>query len=254
MTGEKGTNKYVERLLRFISEEDKANIDYFLLEALNRVHQKIDADTDVSTILVNDELSYEDADFVLNYSGFNYKHINAVLRGTWNYEDNGDISKADDYRILASRLQQIIMAHATTLNDDIVVYRGVDLSYFKQYGIESLDDLKLLEGKQIFDRGFVSTSIKEDSCFFQKDNDLGLNYNIKIEYMVPHEFKDGLYLDSSTSYAPMQEEYLINSANLSRVSSVTINDDNTAIIRATLIPKELYDDYYKKKDNGAEQK
>ena len=254
MTSDKGTNKYIEMILRFISEEDKANIDYFFLETLNRVYRKIDANTDISDLLVSDELSYEDSDFLLNYSGFNYKHINAVLRDSWNYEDNGDITKADDYRILARRLQQIIMEHSTTLNDNIVVYRGVDLNYFSQYGIESLEDLKLLEGKHMLDRGFVSTSIKEDRCFFQKENELGINYNVKIEYMVPREFRDGIYLDDFTSYTPMQEEFLINSSNLSRVNNVTINDDNTAVIRATLIPKEIYDDYYKARDNGAEQK
>ena len=251
---EKGINKYIEKFLKFISEEDKINMDYFFLESLNREYKKIENSEEIPSVLVNDEISYEDSDFLLNYSGFNYKHINAVLRDTWNYEENGDISKANDYRVLASRLQQIIIEHPTTINDNITVYRGVDLGYFKQYGIDSLEDLKSLEGKYMLDRGFVSTSVQEDKCFFKKENDLGLNYNIKIEYMVPQEFKDGIYLNSAKSYTPMQEEFLINSSNLSKVSNVTINDDNTAIIRAILIPKELYDDYYKTRTVDQEQK
>lgn len=254
MNNEKGTNKYINTFLRFISDEDKTNMEYFYLDSLNRKYQKVDSTTDISSLLINDELSYEESDFLLNYSGFNYKHINAVLRDTWNYEDNGDISKASDYRMLANGLQQIIMEHPTTLNDNITVFRGVDLSYFKQYGIESLEDLKSLEGKHMLDRGFVSTSVQEERSFFKKGNDLGLNYNVKIEYMVPHEFKDGIYLNRSTSYTPMQEEFLINSSNLSKVSSVTINSDDTAVIKATLIPKELYDDYYKNRSNEPEQK
>jgi len=251
---EKGTNKYVEKFLKFISEQDKINMEYFCLESINREYKKIENSMDISSLLENDEISYEDSDFLLNYSGFNYKHINAVLRDTWNYEENGDISKAEEYKKLASKLQQIIMEHPTILNDNITVYRGVDLSCFRQYGIETLEDLKSLEGKHMLDRGFVSTSVQEDRSFFKKENDLGLNYNVQIEYMVPHEFKDGIYLNGSTSYTPMQEEFLINSSNLSKVSSVTINDDNTAIIRATIIPKELYDDYYKNRSNEAEQK
>lgn len=254
MINEKGTNKYVDTVLRFIKEEDKSNMEYFYLDSLNREYQKVDSTTNIFSLLVNDEITYEESDFLLNYSGFNYKHINAVLRDTWNYEENGDISKANDYHILANRLQQIIMEHPTTLNDNITVYRGVDLSYFKQYGIETLEDLKSLEGKYMLDRGFVSTSIQENRSFFNKENDLGLNYNVKIEYMVPCEFKDGIYLDGSKSYTPMQEEFLINSSNLSKVSAITINDDNTAVIKAMLIPKELYDDYYKNRVTAPEQK
>lgn len=254
MTQEKGTNKYIESILRFISEEDKTNIDYFYLESLTREYKKLTTDTDVSALLVNGDISYEDANFLLNYSGFNYKHINAILRGTWNYEENGDINQADSYRALASRLKEIIHNHATTLNDNITTYRGVDISYFKQYGIEALDDLKSLEGKYMLDRGFVSTSIKEDRSFFRMNNELGLNYNVKIEYMIPHEFKDGILLGNGTSYSPKQEEFLINSSNLAKVSSVIINGDNTAVVRASLIPKELYDDYYRNKSNKPDQK
>lgn len=254
MEQEKGTNKYIDRILRFISDEDKTNIDYFYLESLNRNYQRIESNEEVLNLLENDNISYEEADFLLNYSGFNYKHINAVLRDTWNYEENGDVNKANEYRLLANRLQQVIMTHPTKLNDNINVYRGVDLSYFRQYGIESLEDLKSLEGKHMLDRGFVSTSVQEDKCFFKKTNDLGLNYNVKIEYMVPHEFKDGIYLNGATSYTPMQEEFLINSSNLAKVSNVTINEDNTAVIKATLIPKELYDDYYKNRSNNLNQK
>lgn len=247
MEQEKGTNKYIDRILRFISDEDKTNIDYFYIESLNRNYQRIESNEEALNLLENDNISYEESDFLLNYSGFNYKHINAVLRDTWNYEENGDINKANEYRLLANRLQQVIMTHPTKLNDNINVYRGVDLSYFRQYGIESLEDLKSLEGKHMLDRGFVSTSVQENKCFFKKENDLGLNYNVKIEYMVPCEFKDGIYLNGATSYTPMQEEFLINSSNLARVSNVIINEDNTAVIKATLIPKELYDDYYKNK-------
>jgi len=250
----KGTNKYVKKIFSFISEEDKINMEYFYVESLNREYKKITNSNDAMLMLKNDEIPQEESDFLLNYSGFNYKHINAVLRDNWNYEDNGDISRANEYRVLAHKLQQIIVEHPTTLNDNISVYRGVDLSYFKQYGIETLEDLKALEGKHMLDRGFVSTSVQEEKCFFKKENDLGLNYNVKIEYMVPHEFKDGIYLNCSTSYTPMQEEFLINSANLVKVSSVTINEDNTAVLRATLIPKELYDDYYKNRVNNPEQK
>lgn len=248
------SNKYVESILRLISEEDKENMEYFYFESLTREYKKIDSATDITSLLTPVEISYEEADILLNYSGFNYKHINAVLRNTWNYEENGDVSKIDSYRAVAYRLNEIIQNHPTVLNDNIITYRGVDISYFKEYGIESLDDLKTLEGSYMLDRGFVSTSIQEEKCFFKKDNDLGLNYNVKIEYMIPQEFGDGMLLGTTTSYSPNQHEFLINSANLAKISSVIISDDNTAIVRASLIPKELYDNYYRNKSNKPEQK
>lgn len=249
-----GNNEYVERILHYIREEDKTNIDYFYLESFNREFKKINDEADIAMLLTEDSLSYGESQLLLNYSGFNYKHINAVLRGTWNYEENGDISKSQEFRDIANKLQHVIMEKPTNLNDNITVFRGVNLSYFKQYGIESVEDLKNLEGKYMLDRGFVSTSVKEDKCFFEQENDLGLKYNVKIEYMVPHEFKDGIYLNGNMSYSPGQQEFLINAANLSRVSSVTINEEGTAIVKATIIPKELYDDYYKNRENEINKK
>ena len=242
---EKGNNSYVDKFLRFISDEDKVNMDYFYVESLLKNYSSND-----SSLLCVSDLSYEDNDILLNYSGYNYKHINAALRGTWNYEENGDIINKDNYLMLGKRVEEIIGGYPTILNDNIMVYRGVDLDYFKQYGIDSLEDLKELEGKYMLDKGFVSTSIDEDKCFFKKENEMGKNYNIKIEYMIPHEFRDGIFLGENSSYSSSQQEFLINTSNLSRVSSVTINDDNTAVVRAVIMPKELYDDYYKDKNTN----
>lgn len=241
---EKGTNRQIKSYLRFISEDNKVNMDYFYLESLNREYKKINADEDIEKYLINEALSNNDNDLLLNYSGFNYKHINAALRGTWNYEDNGNISTVEEYQSLGNKIKSLISEHPTLLNDNIIAYRGVNLNYFKQYGIENIEELKALEGNYILDFGFVSTSLKEEKCFFQKENELGYKYNIKIEYMIPKEFKEGIFLDEDKAYNPEQKEYLINSSNLSRVSSVTINADNTAILRATIIPRELYDEYY----------
>lgn len=250
----KGTSNYVEKILRFISEENKESMNYFYLESIGREYKKVNVTEEIFDYIENDELTQTEIGALLNYSGYNFKQINAVLRDTWNYEENGNLGNMGIYRQDAEQLKNIIMEHPSKLQDNIMTYRGVDLSYFKQYGIETLEDLKSLEGRHLYDRGFVSTSLQEDKCFFGKDNELGLNYNVKIEYMIPFEFRDGIYLNANMSYTPGQQEYLINAANLSRVSSVTINEDNTAVIRTTLIPKEIYDDYYKNVITNQEQK
>jgi len=243
MTGEKGTNKYVDRFIHFISDENKANMDYFILDGLTRHYYSGDV---VNFLLKDDELSYEDRDLLLNYSGFNYKHINAFLRGTYNYEEN-DMSRKEEHADTARKLGGLIDEHPTILQDNITVYRGVPLSYFSKYGIESLDDLQALNGRYMIDEGFVSTSLHEEACFFKKTNDLGLNYNVKIEYMVPREFRSGIHLANGSAYNTSQQEFLLNSFSLSKVTGVTINDDDTAIIAAILVPREIYDDYYQQR-------
>lgn len=241
MAIEKGTNKYVDRFMRFISDENKNNMEYFVLDGLTRQYYSGDV---VNLLLKNDELSYEGRDLLLNYSGFNYKHINAFLRGTYNYEEN-DMSRKEEHADTARKLGKLIDDHPTVLQDNITVYRGVPLSYFSKYGIESLDDLQSLNGRYMIDEGFVSTSIQEEECFFKKTNELGLDYNVKIEYMVPHEFRGGIHLANGSAYNPSQQEFLLNSSSLSKVAGVTINDDNTAVIAAILVPREIYDDYYR---------
>ena len=67
---------------------------------------------------------------------------------------------------------------------NVKVFRGVPISYFSEYGISSLDDLRSLKGEFLLDKGFVSTSLVEDDCYYKKENELGLNYNVKIEYSI----------------------------------------------------------------------
>lgn len=244
----KGNNRTVEMFLKFIPEEDKINIDYFYYECLNRSFKRIDSVDDVSELLENPELDDVQNDYFREYSGVNYKHINAALRQTWNYEENGHVENMEKYKILGQNIRELILEHPTILKDDIMVYRGVDLSYFKQYGINSLEELVSLKDKYMLDTGLVSTSLTEDGCYFKKENDLGLNYNIKINYMVPHEFSDGIVLDKTRAYNPEQNEFLINSSSLSKVSNVTINPDGTAFIDVMLLPRQVYDKYYRQSD------
>ena len=87
------------------------------------------------------------------------------------------------------------------------------------------------------------------------DNELGLNYNVKMEYMIPCEFRDGIFLDTNMSYSPNQQEFVINSGNISKVCGVLIDkENNTATIRTALIPKEIYDDYYRNRVSESQKK
>lgn len=240
-----GTNKIVNSYLRMISPEDKMNLDYYFFEMINKSYNQVDSDIDVRRLLTNEMLSDEESSYIMTYSSFRHEAINAALRGTWSYEQQGneDINK---YREIGEKVKSIISNNPTILSDDIVVYRGVNLDYFKQYGICDLEELELLQGQYMLDQGLVSTSLKVENSFYRK-NYTGRVNNVLIEYMIPKEFCDGRLLDCMTTYRPEEKEYLINASNLGRVSSVVINKDNTAEVRVGIIPKELYDDYYKTK-------
>ena len=240
-----GTNKTVEQTLRYMTPDDRENLEYFCASKLSEDYQILDNESKRQALLEEATLTQDEKETLLNYSGFNYKHINAALRNNWNYELNGNSANQEEYRKIGFSIVELIRQKKTGLKENIITYRGVDLSYFKDYGITSLDELQSLEGNFLLDSGLVSTSLEEKTSYFKKENDLGLNYNIKIEYMVPQEFKDGIYLTGNASYNPEQQEFLINASNLSKVNSVTINPDNTAVIKTTLIPKEIYDSYYR---------
>lgn len=243
---EKGNSSNVSLLFSYIDESKRMDIDEFVLNSLARKYQRFSSVHEIRDVFYKPNyLTYEDTLYLRAYSGLNFKNINDALRDRWSYINNGHVANKDKFLKNGSRIKSIIEKHPTSV-DNFVAYRGVDLSYFKDYGIESLDDLSSLEGKFMLDKGFVSTSLLESNCFFKKENDLGIDYNVKIEYLIPRDFSDGIYIgdNPSLSYSPEQYEYLINTFNLAKVASVKIGKDNTATLTAVMIPKSIYDDYY----------
>lgn len=248
----KGESKIVSRFLKYISEENMQNSNEFVLNCLIRDYQRFSSVLEVGTVFDGPGyISYDDAFYIRKLSGYNYFDINSALRDRWSYDENGNIARKNEFLQIASKISHIISSNGHSFGD-FVTYRGVSLSYFKDYGIESLEDLKNMEGKFLFDKGFVSTSLIESSSFFKKSIEPGKDYNVKIEYLIPSEFDDGIYIggNSSYTYRPDENEYLINGSNLARVASVRIGEDNTATLTAVMIPKSIYDDYYRKKESS----
>lgn len=95
----------------------------------------------------------------------------------------------------------------------------------------------------MFEEGFTSTSIIEDSCYFNKVLDTGKNYNVEIKYLITPEYDEGaLLLNHDMSYSINQNEYLINKVSLSKVIDVKINEDlNKAILTVVLVPRKKWD-------------
>ena len=242
----KGESDTVRTTLKFISTERMEDINEYVLTCLSHRFQKFSSPMEIDIAISGPGyLTYEEASYIREYSGYNFKHLNQALRGKWNYEDNGDISRLDTFLSNATKIKKIIEKHPTT-GENFVAYRGVNLYYFKDYGIETIEDLTNMEGKFLLDKGFVSTSLLESNCFYKKENELGLDYNIKIEYLIPEDFRDGFYLGTNPNftYSPKQYEYLINAHNMAKVARVKVGEDNTATLTAVVVPKHVYDDYY----------
>ena len=234
----------VRKIFRFISDERKKLISEYVIDCMTKGYRNVEQNE-----FTNNKINYEDMEFLREYSGYNFKFINNAFRGIWNYEDNGNIEARNRFINDGRRLSEIIKSNPSYVSKDFRVYRGVSIDYFREYGIEKIEDLVKLRGQFILDKGFVSTSISENDSFFKKKNELGINYNVMITYLIPKEFDDGIFLYGDMTYSSNQKEYLINSYNMAKVVSVNINDDNTASIVAIIIPKKIYDEYYSNVNN-----
>lgn len=237
------TSKDIRQLMRFMDSEDKENISQFYSTCLSREYRTFD-DPEMA-LMSTDSGSYSNdmVDVLTNYSGYNYRRINAAAMGIWDYDRHGNGSERERFSGIARDLKTAIHNNQRSMGN-IKAFRGVPLSYFSNYGISSLDELEGLRGGFLFDRRFVSTSLVDDRCYYKKENDLGLNYNVKIEYLLPEEFTDGISIGHA-SYSPGQCEYLINSWNLAQVVDVKMDGPDGAVIQAMMIPKHIYDKGYR---------
>ena len=248
----KGESRKVNSFFRFIRDEDIINIDEFVLNSLIKDYAKYNSIHEVKeNFSIPGYISYDDASKIRAFTGTNYFDINSALRGRWTYHENGNDSRKESVLLDASKIKNIIARNSTSYGD-FIAYRGVSLSYFSEYGVESLDDLHCLEGRFMLDSGLVSTALIPEQSFFGKNIEGNKKYNVMIQYFIPGEFTDGIYIGNNSifSYHPEEQEYLINANNISKVIGVKINEDETAVLQAVMIPKSLYDDYYIGKDNN----
>ena len=234
---EKGMSKVINSIWRMIGKEKQKDVECFCLEKGTNTYKEFSDPIEVYSLI--DSI---DNDFVKNYSGFNYKHINNALRNKWNYEEDGNEVQKERFVKMGQEIANFISNQKTAIGN-VLAFRGVSIEYFKDYGIEKIEELENLKQKYIFDFGFVSTSLVLSQSFFHKKNNLGLNYNILIEYLISDEFDDGVLIGSN-SYNNNECEYLINKANMGFVTDVNINKED-AIVKVLLIPKKIYDEYYK---------
>lgn len=245
-----GHSKMTDTVLKFIGTDTKYEMEQFINEVKNQKFMEIDSQESLQTIFkdsIDEFLNSVTQDELLDlrsYTGYNFKNINAILRNNWTYEENGflDFETKKRFFDLSNKIS-VILNKFPALTYNFITYRGTTLDSFSKYGITSISDLKSLEGNYMFEEGFTSTSVLEDTCYFNKTLDTGKNYNVKIKYLITPEYDEGaLLLNNDMSYSINQNEYLINKGSLSKVVDVEINEQlNQAILTVVLVPRTKWD-------------
>ena len=232
-----GINKYIDEL---------SSRNFIIMNSLDDIYNLFNEVT--NSFLMS--LTEKEMMNLRSYTGYNFKNINAVLRGNWTYDVNGllDQNRLNEIRMLSMNISNILSKFKIP-SFNFVTFRGTTIKSFNDYGIKNIEDLKQLKGKFLYEQGFISTSLLEETCYFNKNLETLENYNIKIKYLIPSEFEDGaLIMDSSTSYSSNQNEFLLDKGSLSKVVDVVIDSDN-AILTVIFIPKKIYD-LNKNKENN----
>lgn len=262
-----GEDEVAEEQLKFVTESSSDTCGFYLRE-INRMGRMDDVRSFVGEAVAREymELSSAEMEETLHdyadalsealseeqkkalkvYSGYDFKLINQVSRGYWNYDELG--AKTEEKVEFAERnIKQIesAMQEALALNANFVTYRGVGIGTFREYGIQSLEELKDLEGGFFVEEGFCSTSLNPEKNFANADLDdtYREKCNIEIKYYIPKESHDYIgLLTNETSYSPDQEEILINRDSLSYVSSVKMDEKAQSVqMEMVLVPLQVYD-------------
>lgn len=247
---ELGHSKMTDTILRFISNDTKYEMEQYVEEVKSQQFMEMDSQETLKNIFkdnIDEFLSKVTQDELLDlrsYTGYNFKNINAILRNNWTYEENGILDQETKQRFfnLSNRISTVLNKFPS-LPYNFMTYRGTSIDSFYKYGITTISDLVSMKNKYMFEEGFTSTSIIEDTCYFNKVLDTGKNYNIEIKYLITPEYEEGaLLLNDDMSYSINQNEYLINKGSLTKVVNVEINHElNQAILTVVLIPRKKWD-------------
>lgn len=237
-------------ILRDIGEKKVSELNSFCDEVSNKNFKRFSSFDDAlnyfegSNEYLHQRASYKELEDIKYYSGFSYVNINALLRGTWNYERNGIASdeKKREYLRVAEDISKTISKCAQSTGN-IITYRGVNINTFYRFGIQSIKDLPTLVGSYIYDAGFLSTSLVQNESFFARKLDWHEDCNVEIELMLSEECDDAIpLLSTSTSYSPNQVELLINKGSLIKVVGVSLSEDGQkATVRAVHVPRKMWD-------------
>jgi len=246
---EKGTNYTTNYLLECIGKEKLEIIESYINKLSREDYVTFSSRKDLEENFkeyLNSfirKLSQEEMDKIIRYTGIDFRRVNPILRGYWDYDKSGVLTDEikNEAHALADDIRKILFK-STSLGFNFKTYRGTSIRNFYSYGINSLSDLTLLIGRYFYEEGFTSTSLLQETSFFSKQPEWGDFCNIEIEYLISADSDDGMALiNDSLSYSESQNEFLINSGSLFKVLNVEIDSNNNqAKVIMVLIPEKIW--------------
>ena len=226
------------------------DVESFLAEKLSRPAkdyasvEEFYADNPSYESGIEDGLSNTEKAAVKEYSGYKFSWINSVARGFWDYDKMGRKTPELEEEIKETTRQIIgAIQDAPAPEEDFITYRGTNLDAFRAYGINSVADLKKMQGQFMLEQGFTSTALLRENSFVNREvSDLWIGKSeVEMRFRIPAGSHQTIALFSDElSYSPQQTEVLIEDDTLSYISKVEMKDGK-AIIEAILIPPEVYD-------------
>ena len=160
---EKGMSQLTKYLFRYLEPGKEEEMDIYISDVMDREYLSLESDEEVSQVFgemaadFTMGLTYKEALSLRSYTGFSHKEINALLRDKWNYEQHGLLTdeKRREYSQIGEDVEKVVFKFPP-LDRNIKVYRGVTLAQFRDYGINSLDELTAMQGKYFLYRKAIS--------------------------------------------------------------------------------------------------
>lgn len=246
---EQGINSSTRYAMTYIGKTKLEEIEIYVKQVLKedcKVFESKEEILDVFDTFLNaffETTNYEEREILKRYTGLDFRKVNSILRGIWDYEKNGVLTEDIKKEISEyARVLRSVLLKAPSLPFNINVYRGLGIEAFYSYGISNLGDLICLKGKYMYEEGFTSTSLLRTNSFFTKPPEWGSTCNIEMECIIPASSEDGvaLILDE-ISYSSNQLEFLISSSSLFKVVDVIIDEEKrSAKIKTILIPERIW--------------
>lgn len=239
-----GDNKYTSYFKKMLKGDMIDSINNYISDVACRSYTSIPSENDISNYVSTQALYYGECEIIRRATAGVYnKEYNDMLRG-----------KSAINATLRNEIEDIssVIKRKSSKVDNIVVYRGVPIRYFNDYGIQNVKDLKNM-GQFIIDPAFVSTSLLKDRCYYGRTSETGEVYNVLLEYYIPKEFDEGIYLEGyDLTYYSNEKEYLINKSQVGFIGDIDIDEvNNTAVISVVMVPSKVYTYGYDKQKSSS---
>lgn len=179
----------------------------------NTFNDSYEADTALKSSYDNwkQQITASEKTEVQGYTGSGYVPINGVLRETSNPTPEAKLVYLAEATQISSAISKF------ELNDNITVFRGVDLDAFglvggdKLFSAETEKGMKALVGTTFVDKGFMSTSAVKSSAFNSKD--------VKMSINVPKGKGRGAWVKPLSTYY-YEDEFLLQKGSGLKITKV----------------------------------